>query len=385
MRRIVFRTLILTAIALTSFMNSTYAQGWTFTFTVSSSGPCGTSLPYIPTFTIPYMPTQTFCESLRQQILAIRVEQPMYNDRNQYIGLCAVFYTVTPCSGSDIAMPTDNTGPGSVSIDGLVQGNAFFSPHASKAIENWIDDYNQKMNSMGLMTGNTKVPDFPDIPVTGDVDFDKFYSEQTIRFEKPEQGGVVDLTGKTGVVEMPGMEPTTPVAKPADTGLDAPANTVPIMGSAPLTVEEIERLNAYNLKSVPDNRLDESNFQLEEAPFWNTPEMKELGTDALKFTAGFVSGGYVMVAGVDVVSGIINKKSGQEIAFDVAGDLLTKKAGDVIGGALGKGSLSIGKIEIKSGLPRAGAAVQQDYDVMSQAGQSLIDAWGAGSKIGNKK
>ena len=134
-----------------------------------------------------------------------------------------------------------------------------------------------------------------------------------------------------------------------------------------------------------DNRLDESNFRLEEAPFWTTTEMKELGTDALKFTAGFVSGGYLMVAGVDVVSGIINNKSGQEIAVDIAGDLLFKKAGDVIGGALGKGSLSIGKLEIKSGLPRAGAAVQQDYDVLSQAGQSLIDAWGTGSKIGNKK
>ncbi len=379
MKRISWETLIILFIALTCSLVRTNAQGWTFSFNLTTSGPCGAYIPSLPTFTIPYMPDQGFCESLRQQILAIRVSEPVLNDQGQYIGECAVFYTVTSCTGADIVMPADNFSPGSVSIDGLTQGSAFFSPHQSKAIENWINDYTQKMESMGMNVGSPAIPAFPDVPSTGDPDFDKFYADQTIRFEKPEQGGVVDLTGKTGVVDLLSNADETEVKKP----VDVPVNTVPVMGSAPLTVEEIERLNAFNLKSIDDNRLDESNFRLEESPFWTTPEMIELGTDALKFTAGFVSGGYIAVAGVDVLSGVLNKKSGQEILVDVAGDLITKKMGDVIGNAIGKGSLSIGKLEIKSGLP-SGAGVQQDYDVLSQGGQSLIDAWSAASKIGKK-
>jgi hypothetical protein len=259
-----------------------------------------------------------------------------------------------------------------------MQGSAFFSPHESKSVENWINDFNQKMESMGMVSGKTYPSPVRDIPTTGDVDFDKFYADQTIRFEKPEQGGVVDLTGKAGVVDISG--------KTGESGLnlqkDVPGGTIPIMGSSPLTADEIDRMNAYNLKSIPDNRLDESNFKMEESPFWTTPEMIQLGTDALKFSVGFVSGGYIAVAGVDVVSGILNKKSGQEILIDVAGDLITKKMGDVVGTVVGKGSLSIGKIEIKTGLP-SGAGVQQDLEIMSQSGQSLLDAWSA-PKIGNK-
>ena len=324
--------LIILVTALTGFTFTTNAQGWTFSFTLTTSGPCGASIPTIPTFNIPFLPDKGSCESLRQQILAIRVSQPVLNAQGQYIGDCAVFYTVTACSGSDIVMPADNFAPGSVSIDGLTQGNAFFSPHPSKAIENWIDDYTQKMESMGMNVDRPITIPYQNIPSTGDPEFDKFYADQTIRFEKPEQGGVVDLTGKAGVVDIPGKTDETEVKKPAD----VPVSTVPVMGSAPLTIEEIERLNALNLKTIPDNRLDESNFKLEEAPFWTTPEMIGLGTDALKFTAGFISGGYVAVVGVDVISGVLNKKSGQEILMDVAGDIVTKKLGDVVGNATWK-------------------------------------------------
>jgi len=379
MKRRTLKTLILLVIVLTGSAIRTNAQGWTFTFDLTTSGPCGGTIPAIPTFTIPYLANQSYCESLRQQILAIRITQPMYDTHGQYIGDCAVFYTVTPCSGSDIVLPADNFAPGTISIDGPAQGNAFFSPHQSKAIENWIDDYTQKMESMGMIVGRPAEAVFRDVPSTGDPDFDRYYADQTVRFEKPEQGGEVDLTGKKGVVDLSGKTETAEIVKPAE----SPANTVPIMGSAPMTVDEIERRNAYNLKSIPDNRLDESNFSLEESPFWTTPEMIELGTDALKFTAGFVSGGYVAVIGVDVISGVLNKKSGQEILVDVAGDLLTKKMGDVVGNAIGKGSLSIGKLEIKSGLP-SGTGPKQDYDILSQGGQSLIGAWSAGSKIDKK-
>jgi len=346
-----------------------FAQGWIFTFTVTSSGPCGSSLPYIPSFTVPYMPTQTFCESLRQQILAIRASSPVYDSHGQYIGDCSVFYTCSTCTGSDMSVRGDNSSePGSVSIDGLAQGSAFFAPHQSKAIENWIDDYVQKMNSMGMDVNSN--PSFnPDIPATGDADFDKYYADQSVRFEKPEQGGVVDLSGRPGVVDLlQNKEDEAAVKK------EEPQMVVPVMGSSPLTAEERERINAYNLKSIPDNRLDESNFSLEESPFWTTPEMLELGTDALKFTAGFVSGGYVAVAGVDVVSGIINKKSGQEILVDVAGDLLTKKIGDVAGNVIGKGGVSIGKLNVKTGA-LSGEAAKKDFELVSGGADAAVQAW----------
>lgn len=369
MFRRTLRFLMLLVIPLAFNRSDILAQGWIFTFTVTSSGPCGSSLPYIPSFTVPYMPTQSFCESLRQQILAIRASTPVYNDRGEYIGDCSVFYTCTPCSGSDMTMPGDNTSqPGSVSIDGLAQGSAFFTPHQSKAIENWIDDYIQKMKSMG-MDVYSNPPVNRDIPSTGQDDFDKYYADQSIRFEKPEQGGVVDLSGGPSVVDLLQKQGNEAVEKKEE-----PQMVVPIMGSSPLTAEERERINAYNLKSIPDNRLDESNFRLEESPFWTTPEMLELGTDALKFTAGFVSGGYVAVAGVDVVSGIINKKSGQEILVDVAGDLLTKKIGDVAGNVIGKGGFSIGKLNVNTGV-LSGEAAKKDFELVSGSADAAVQAW----------
>jgi len=268
-----------------------------------------------------------------------------------------------------MSIPGDNsTEPGSVSIDGLAQGSAFFAPHQSKAVENWIDDYIQKMKSMG-MNVYSNLPVNPDIPSTGQADFDKYYADQSIRFEKPEQGGVVDLSDGPGVLDLLQKQGNETVEKKED-----PQMVVPIMGSSPLTAEERERINAYNLKSIPDNRLDESNFKLEESPFWTTPEMLELGTDALKFTAGFVSGGYVAVAGVDVVSGIINKKSGQEILVDVAGDLLTKKIGDVAGNLIAKGGVSIGKVSIKTGV-LSGEAAKKDFELVSGSSDAAIQAW----------
>ncbi|HOW10753.1 MAG TPA: hypothetical protein PLX08_13225 [Bacteroidales bacterium] len=364
---------MLLIIPLTCNRSDIFAQGWIFTFTVTSSGPCGSSLPYIPPFTVPYMPTQSFCESLRQQILAIRASTPVFDSNGKYIGDCSVFYTCSACTGSDMTIPGDNTAqPGSVSIDGLAQGTAFFTPHESKAIENWIDDYIQKMKSMGMDVYSNQ-PVNQDIPSTGQADFDKYYADQSIRFEKPEQGGVVDLSGGPGVMDLL-QKQGEEAGKEDGKNEEEPQMVVPVMGSSPLTAEERERINAYNLKPIPDNRLDESNFRLEESPFWTTPEMLELGTDALNFTAGFVSGGYVAVAGVDVVSGIINKKSGQEILVDVAGDLLTKKIGDVAGNVIGKGGFSIGKVSVKTGV-LSGEAAKKDFELVSGSADAAVQAW----------
>jgi hypothetical protein len=149
---------------------------------------------------------------------------------------------------------------------------------------------------------------------------------------------------------------------------------LPVMGSAPLTAEEKERIRAYNLKPIPDNTLDESNFSVEESPFWTTPEMIQLGTDALKFSAGFVSGGYIAVAGVDVVSGLLNKKSGQEIIYKVAEDIAVKKIGDIVGAGVQSGKVAIRGIGFKTGV-FSGEGAKQDFEFAAQGVDMAKDTW----------
>jgi hypothetical protein len=198
----IFITLLFLPIALIGFTDKINAQGWIFTATATVTGPCGPYAPPLPTFTITYMPTQSQCEALRQTLLGIRSDVAMYDNYGNYIGDCSAFFTCTSCTGSDISTSSGQSSPGSVSIDGLTQGTAFFSPHESRNLENWIDDYLIKMKSMGIsLDGNSSLTT-QDIPLTGDADFDKGYVDRIIGFEKPEQGGVVDLSGKTGVVDL---------------------------------------------------------------------------------------------------------------------------------------------------------------------------------------
>jgi len=187
--------------ALMAFTVNTNAQGWIFTATAEVSGPCGPYVPSLPTFTITYMPTQSQCEALRQMLLGIRSDIPMYDNDGNFIGNCSAFFTCTACTGSDITASSGQSSPGSVSIDGLTQGSAFFSPHESRNLEDWIDDYLIKVKSMGVSLDGHNSLTAQDIPLTGDADFDKGYVDRIIGFEKPEQGGVVDLSGKTGVVD----------------------------------------------------------------------------------------------------------------------------------------------------------------------------------------
>jgi hypothetical protein len=149
---------------------------------------------------------------------------------------------------------------------------------------------------------------------------------------------------------------------------------IPVMGSSPLTAEERERMRAYNLKTIPDNSLDKANFSIEESPFWTTPEMIQLGTDALKFSVGFVSGGYTAVAGVDVVSGILNKKSGQEIIYKIAEDFAIKRVGDVVGYGVQSGKVAISGIGFKTGV-FSGESAKQDFEFATQGVDMLKDTW----------
>jgi hypothetical protein len=116
-------------------------------------------------------------------------------------GSCILVITCTPCVGSDIGGgPSGGSGgsnlmgnPGDVSITGLLTGNALFSPHDTKDIENWINDFLQRNRSLGMSDAGMNQITSGDVPLTGNAGFDRFYTEQMLRFQKPEQGGTVYL------------------------------------------------------------------------------------------------------------------------------------------------------------------------------------------------
>jgi len=207
-----FISLFLSFIAIIGFNSTSNAQGWTFTFQLAQSGPCppGAPLPILPTFPNFGIPTQGQCEALRQTILSINSSFPVTDNKGNYIGDCSIFYTCTPCTGSDISTP-GQVNPGEVSFNGQYEGEAFFTAHESSAFEDWSKDYRQQLASYGI----TSILDQPlnafRIPLTGDPDFDAFYNNQTSNFNpttspvKNSQNldaSVVDLSGKAGVVQL---------------------------------------------------------------------------------------------------------------------------------------------------------------------------------------
>jgi len=232
-------TLLILPVALMGFKDKANAQGWIFTATATVTGPCGPYVPTLPTFTITYMPTQSQCEALRQMLLGIRSDQPMYDNEGNFIGNCSAFFTCTACTGSDISASSGQSGPGSVSIDGLTQGSAFFSPHESRNLEDWIDNYLIKVKSMGVTLDGYNSLTAQDIPLTGDADFDKGYVDRIIGFEKPQQGGVVDLSGKTGVVD---LNATAVTPAPAVPILSKPEATIVSNSVMPSYVPELETI-----------------------------------------------------------------------------------------------------------------------------------------------
>lgn len=119
-------------------------------------------------------------------------------------GSCILIITATPCVGSDIGQGAGGSSlagnPGSVAITGLLTGNAMFSPHDTRAIENWINEFLQRNRAYAIPVEGMNPITSSDVPLTGNADFDRFYTEQMIRFEKPEQGGTVYLSeGQTTI------------------------------------------------------------------------------------------------------------------------------------------------------------------------------------------
>jgi hypothetical protein len=208
------------------FSHKTDAQGWSFTFQMYASGNCGGVQP--PAITLPHLglPTKSQCESLRQQVLAVKGSS----------GGCTVGYTCTPCIGSDIIVPGQGSitgqgstsgvvSPGEVSFDGLFEGKPLFTTHQSSAFEDWARDYRQQLNSYGITSILGKNITSSEIPLTDNMDFNKFYYSQSATFNPDVPVTVVD-------------------AKP--TQQEVSYDPVPIMGSTPLTADEIERQKLIN-------------------------------------------------------------------------------------------------------------------------------------------
>ncbi len=193
LKRFPFR-FVLTALLLSGSGTAAVAQGWTYTVNVQHSGP-GPCIPYVPMPSITYY-TKDACEYNRQMELDNNGEDwSAYSD-----GSCIMIITCTPCVGSDIGPGAGGSGgsslagnPGNVDITGLLTGNALFSPHDTRDIENWINEFMQRNRANGIPVEGMSPITSSDVPLTGNVDFDRFYTEQMIRFEKPEQGGTVYL------------------------------------------------------------------------------------------------------------------------------------------------------------------------------------------------
>ena len=198
------RKLLLTLLSCTVFFflyeGEARAQGWTFTETIQHSGP-GPCIPY-PPFPSIVFGTKEACEYNRQNELNNTGDDwSLYGD-----GSCIMIITCTPCVGSDPnpSGPGSSSGfssPGSVSLDGLLAGKPFFSAHDSKAVENLLNDYIQRMKSLGITVDSDALLAAGEIPLTGDPDFDRYWVEQLMKLTSFGHGTAVDLNDKKGVVD----------------------------------------------------------------------------------------------------------------------------------------------------------------------------------------
>ena len=255
------------------------AQGWTFTFNLVVTGQCGAYVPYIAPFSVTYMPDRNTCESVRSSILSIKVSQPMYDGEGNFIGYCSAYYNASACTGSDAT--SDLAG---VSINGLLEGNPFFAPHDTKALETWYNDFLIKLRSMGVDLNTDDFLTAREIPLTGEADFDGLYIKQMEMFTNADtkksdniidNSNVVDLSGKEGIVDPDDLK------NPSDgTGM-----TVQL-----LTTQEEQRKrdewmekNGFNdmVQAGPDNSIDADGSQ---------PAGKSVGESILRTLIGQADG-----------------------------------------------------------------------------------------------
>jgi hypothetical protein len=380
LRRISVPILLIAFIQL-AFVTTLNAQGWTFTIQLSVSGPCGGYTPYIPPYTVPMgIPTLSECNSMRQDVLNISASVPMYDEHGNYIGECRAFFICSECMGSDIGGSTSSFAAGNVSVNGLTQGTAFFAPHESSELERWLEDYLQRMN---LLAKNGTAPttmSLKDIPLTKDNEFNKYYIDQTLRFEKPEQGGVVDLSGTKSIFDTKasskGAEPKagSEATKPA---------TVPLFrDQAEENIKEQFRKGFSPVDPVNGMyRVEIGN--LEAAPFWTSDEMIELGKAAIGIPIMLIEGAasnvvipVVNLAFEDLKAGVqlVRSISDSTVTVPTTGQILVNTVKSSAGDFVLKGidEFAIGKMIGKT----FGSEAMELYGKSPGIAGSASTAWG---------
>ena len=389
MTKRLFFSFIAPVILMTVFPGAAFSQGWSFTASYTQTGSC---IPVVPS---PYsgmlFATRAACESMRQSVIDNVGDWSFLGD-----GTCLTVVTCTPCTGSDIGGSpggsTSSGGPGTVSIDGLLAGKAFFSPHSSKDVENWIYDFLLRMNSKGINVDGVTLVTPGDVPLTGNTEFDRFYTEQMIRFEKPEQGGTVYLNdGIKGVVD------------PAD----LKGNTLPEPGTVTFR-EPPDPLKQYGQRYADkaglfadiDNGIIDSDTDLD--PYI------DFARSAAVFGVGLLKKGAIpAIVIVDIVAEDIKQGSqlfqnafmGQnepipgtgEIIFNTLENIATDVAGAYVGDMGGKAVKALTATHIEGVLVRKGVlpgiakisdrtrniseAVGTELGVLT-GGADLADEWG---------
>lgn len=297
--------LFLSILLLANVPLSINAQGWSFQFSLAYAGNCAGA----PNITLPTMPnnaiaTKAQCESLRQQILAIK----------ESAGGCTVYYVCTPCTGSDIVIQ-GQTSPGQISYDAQFEGKPLFTPHQSKAFEDWAKDYKQQLESYGIKSilGNSITPN-NNIPSSGNAKVDKLYQDEINSFNpksKPvSNANAVDLSNSSGVVGL-----LTNSEEQARRDRWCKENGLAITSEIPK--EGIPELDPIG--------------KLEEAPFWTSKGVLGVGalaatsivapvvieTYVAGSTASFLAGTAVDV-GVGAAKDYLGGESGQKIITESA-------------------------------------------------------------------
>jgi len=236
------------------------AQGWTFTETVSHSGP-GPCIPY------PMLPPMTYgtkeaCDYNRQQELNNNGDDwSLYGD-----GSCLLVIVCGPCLGGGGPDPSGSGGsaaelgaPGVVSLEGLLAGLPYFSAHESKKVEELMNAYTQKMKSMGVIVDKNTLLSAGEVPLTGDPGFDSYWVEQLLKLTTFKHGTAVNLTDSKGIVDPRDLNTVgeTVKAEPKDPSV-VTYKAVPLMGNTPMTQEDIERQRL--IKQFGNTYIDQSTY-----------------------------------------------------------------------------------------------------------------------------
>ena len=230
-----------------------------------------------------------------------------------------------------------------------------------------------------------------DVPLTANAGFNKFYTEQMMRFQKPEQGGTVYLKEGQNTIDPNDLKKTSRTAPE------------PIIKSVPISPEK-----QFGQKYVDEAGLfrDSENGTIDERT--NLNPYIDFGRAAAVFGVGFLKKGAIpAIVIVDILAediklgvqlyknmymgenepipgtGKILWNTAENFTTDVAGALIGDKAGKVVvaatakhveGVLVSKGVLpGIAKISDKT--KNISEAVNTGFSVLT-GGNDLVDEWG---------